>query len=1735
MDNLYVFPMSSGQERIWMLNQMGDNKTMYNLPLVIDINGLLDLSALEKSVEMLVHRYEILRTNFNLIDSKPSQVIYPEGIIKLTYTQITELTSEEKEKQSKGAIDEAVNFVFDLKEGPLLKLNLIINEEGYYTLIVVMHHIISDSLSLRLLVEELMSTYEHILEDSKYQCEDLSIQYADYTIWQNKWLQSELYNKELNYWKNNLEGSSGYTSLPIDMVRPAIQSYNGDVIKFEIPQKLYESIENVSKENNATVFMTLFSAFSILLSQLSRQNEITIGTPIMNRPRKELENQIGFFLNTLVIRLNVTKDKNYTEFLKETRDVLIAAFSNSNLPFEKLIEELNPKRDLSFSPLFQVMFSMHDEKSYDLRVKDLELTILEIEQKASKFDFTLHIEKTNDGAIGKFEYNTDLFEKDSIKRYVSRFKEIINKIVDNQKESISKIISIPEEEKLTLSEWNNTEIKYNSKDTVISQFENQVKNTPNAIALIHENEQYSYSEINKAANLLAKKLVKVGVKRENVVGLLIDRSIEMVIGILGILKSGATFLPLDPKHPNDRLDYMITSSKLSFIVSFKKYEKVISKSEKLGVFIDEIMSEQEDSMPLDVTIDSEMIAYMMFTSGSTGRPKGVSVRHKNLINFFTGMDNAIGKEPGAFLAMTTYTFDISILELIWTLTKGFKVIIQTEIRNSNKFKRNKKLDFSLFYFASSDDNFIDEKYKLLLDGAKYGDENGFSAVWTPERHFHQFGGIYPNPSVLGAALAVTTKHINIRAGSVVLPLHNPIRIAEEWAVVDNLSKGRVGIAAASGWHADDFVFFSQNYKDRQNIMYDSLEKIKKLWRGESVSFINGNEALKEVKIFPKPLQKELPIWITSGGNIETFKSAGKLGLNVLTHLLGNTVEGLAEKIKAYREALRENGFDPESGKVSIMLHAYIGESIEKVHQEVRTPLINYLKSSIELVKKMFEGIGDISNRDQFSADDIDMLLNNSFDRYVGTAGLIGTKESCTEMLDKLYSIGVDEISCLIDFGVDYTSTMKSLNLINELKDEYNSRLKMEEDYSIPGQFIKHKVTHFQCTPSLMRVLNADLTIYESMKSVEKILLGGEKLPITLVKDIYKQLPEVNLFNMYGPTETTIWSTVSKIEKQTDKVFIGKPIANTTIHILDNNLDILPIGVKGEIYIGGDGVSAGYLSDYERHIKSFIKNPFGNGYLYKTGDIGRYTNSGEIEFFGRDDEQIKVRGYRIELGEIESVINECKIVNEVGVYLDDSNNSSEIVACISLNNDQKVYRNNDKKEILDSLSNEDKKLHYKSSNRPFFKLPNGLLVDHYNANTTNLMYKEVFLDNDYIKHGITLEEGSCVIDAGSNIGLFSLMLNSKFNNIKVFAFEPIPPTFERLKNNFENHEIKGRVYNKGLSSKKETVQFTHYPNMSGISGRFSNTENDIMAAKNVAKSYMNDDDNENLKEIEELIENRYETENYSCELTTISEIIKENDLKKIDLLKIDVEKSELLVLKGIEDNDWDKIKQLVLEVDTREHKEEVISILDAKGYHLYVHNLVEVDKKEDNPNDVFAFIIYAIKKSKQDFEKHNLSTSESVSFIKNYLKDRLPEYMIPTHIKIIDTIPLNVNGKIDRSALKEIKSKVDLSAQKIKVEVNQSLFEVISNIWKSLLQVDSIDSNKNFFDLGGHSLLLIKMQATIEEMLEIKISVIELFKHPTIDSLSEYLGSSKKEKPDFDRAMLRKNRINNKKTLGPKNK
>lgn len=826
-----------------------------------------------------------------------------------------------------------------------------------------------------------------------------------------------------------------------------------------------------------------------------------------------------------------------------------------------------------------------------------------------------------------------------------------------------------------VSEWNQTEAEYASDQCIHHLFETQVAETPDLPALTFEETDLTYAELNEQANQLAHYLQKRNVNPDQPVGIYMERGHEMVIGLMGILKAGGAYLPLDPTYPADRIAFMVEDAGVGVILTQSRLVEQLPPHNARVVTIDGDWNfiGRESTENAASAVKPHNLAYLIYTSGSTGKPKGVMVEHRNAVNFFVGMDDSIpcGEGQQVWLTVTSLSFDISVLEIFWSLTRGLKLVVFADKRAEladmpTSPHASKPIDFSLFYFASDEsEQGVGDKYKLLLEGAKFADQNGFQAVWTPERHFHAFGGLYPNPSVASAAIAAITENVGIRAGSCVLPLHSPIRVTEEWSLVDNISKGRVGISFAAGWQPNDFVLKPENFADRKMQMFRDIEVVKKLWRGETVNFPGALGKDVAVSTLPRPVQAELPIWVTAAGNPETFRMAGEGGFNLLTHLLGQTVEELGEKLKVYREGWKKGGH-PGEGHVTLMLHTFIGEDLDEVRDIVREPMKDYLRSAVFLIKQAAwsfptfkqkaEATGqsplDVFESEDLTNEEMEALLEFAFNRYFDGNGLFGTPATCLAMINRLKGINVDEIACQIDFGVPSQMVLDHLHHLNELRALSEPRPEAA-DYSIPALINRHNVTHFQCTPSMGSMLMMDESTHEALSTLDVWMLGGEAFPISLARQL-KELVKGKVINMYGPTETTIWSSTHALDQLNGSVSIGRPIANTQLYIVDKFMQPVPIGVPGELLIGGDGVVRGYLNRPELTNERFIPDPFQSRTthhaprVYRTGDLVKYLPSGDVEFLGRVDFQVKIRGYRIELGEIESLLNSHETVREAVV-------------------------------------------------------------------------------------------------------------------------------------------------------------------------------------------------------------------------------------------------------------------------------------------------------------------------------------------------------------------------------------------------------------------------------------------------------------------------------------------------------
>ncbi len=1286
-----LIPASSGQRRLWFLDQMEPGTPLYNIPYLVRLNGPLNERALDRALAGIIERHEVLRTNFIAVGSEPMQVVRTSRMLELPVTDLTGVPGARRETELRRLASEEARKPFDLARDLMLRGRLFRLGDTAHALMLVMHHIASDGWSMAILYRELGLAYEAFSAGLRPSLPELPVQYGDFAQWQHEYLQGETLKRLVDFWKQAMAGAPARLELPAERPRPPIQSHRGDNVELKIPGALIAKLRQLGSQHRVTLFMTLLAGFKILLHRYTGQTDLVVGSPLAGRDAAETEGLIGFFINTLALRTNLAGDPTVKELLGRIRDVMLTAYEYREMPYEKLVEELQPQRNLSFDPICQVFFMLQNVPTAPLKLAGINLSIEPIYTGTAKSDLTLWAIEQPDHLDVTAEFNTDIFEAATIQRMMAHYVTVLEAMVADSEQRISRLpLLTPEERERMLGTWNATRAGYPQEKTIPQLFAEQVARTPHATAVVFEDQELTYRELDDRAERLAVQLREQGAGPDVLIAICAERSLEMMVGLLGILKAGSAYVPLDPAYPKERLAFMLQDSQARVLVTPTSMLPRLPTHQTTVVCVDGEGNEVGRGLhsspqsagngvaarPAPAALTSEHLAYVLYTSGSTGNPKGVMVTHRNVVNFFAGMDQALGAEPGVWLAITSISFDISGLELFWTLTRGFKVVILSEsarmpgAADPSRTRTKRALDFSLFYFGNETGESDADRYRLTLEGAKFADRHGFKAVWTPERHFHAFGGLYPNPSVMGAAIATVTERVQIRAGSVVLPLHHPLRVAEEWALVDNLSQGRVGVSIASGWHDRDFTLAPGNFSDRKEIMRHGIETVRRLWRGEAIEFTGGRGNQVPVKVYPRPIQRELPIWVTAAGNPETFRLAGEIGANVLTHFLGQEPEALAEKIKLYREARRTAGH-PGDGCVSVALHTFVGDDLDQVRATVHDPLCRYLRESVGLLRDLSQGLYPGADVKQLSEEEMQAMVEYSFNRYFAVCGLLGTPETCRRTLQKLGAIGVDDVACLIDFGVETDAVLQSLERLDRVRAEWQEAAgpgvaaEMRFDggqsaastYSLPEQMARHRVTHLQCTPSFARLLTQNPESLQALRALKKLMVGGEALPTGLAQELIQAVAG-EVINMYGPTETTIWSSTHRITDETSTtgaVAIGRPIANTQLYVLDANRQPLPVGVPGELWIAGDGVARGYLRRPELTAEKFVPDPFAAAAgaiarMYRTGDLARWRPDGVVDFLGRVDFQVKIRGHRIELGEIEAALMQHSEVRQAVVAL-----------------------------------------------------------------------------------------------------------------------------------------------------------------------------------------------------------------------------------------------------------------------------------------------------------------------------------------------------------------------------------------------------------------------------------------------------------------------------------------------------
>jgi surfactin family lipopeptide synthetase A len=670
-------PLSFGQQQLWLLAQMMPDIPVYNESVTIHLPGPLDVAALQQSFNEIIRRHEAWRTSFPIVDGQPVQMIQPPPALTLPAVDLRDLPLARREAEARRLATEKALPLFDLAHGPLLRATLIRLNDEDHRLFLTLHHIIFDGTIYEIFLPELYALYEAFSHGKPSPLPELPIQYADFALWQREWLQGQVLADQLKYWKQQLAGAPTALELPTDHPRPPTQTHHGSRYPFALSKRLTDALKTLSRREGVTLYMVLAATFQTLLYRYTGQDDILIGTTTGGRKSSEAQKLIGFFLNTLVLRTNLSGNPTFRDLLGRVREVVLEAHAHQDLPFEYLVKELQPERNLGQNPLIQVMLSL--EPPLPVLPSGWTMTLTDVKTNTSKFDLSLELDDRPEGLVGWFEYSTDLFNESTITRMLGHWQILLESIVVDPEQHLAELPLLTEAERQQLLvEWNATSTAYPRDMCVHQLFEGQVERTPDALALVFEDVELTYRELNARANRLARYLRQLGVGPEVLVALCMERSLEMVVGLLGILKAGGAYVPLDPTYPSERLSFMLEDARVSVLLTQQRLATQLPTHGVNVVCLDADVTElmqQSDANPIPMAA-SDNLAYVIYTSGSTGRPKGVQILHRAVVNFLMSMCQQPGlTAEDTLLAVTTLSFDIAALELFLPLIVGACLIL----------------------------------------------------------------------------------------------------------------------------------------------------------------------------------------------------------------------------------------------------------------------------------------------------------------------------------------------------------------------------------------------------------------------------------------------------------------------------------------------------------------------------------------------------------------------------------------------------------------------------------------------------------------------------------------------------------------------------------------------------------------------------------------------------------------------------------------------------------------------------------------------------------------------------------------------------------------------------------------------------------------------------------------------------------------------------------------------------
>jgi natural product biosynthesis luciferase-like monooxygenase protein/amino acid adenylation domain-containing protein/non-ribosomal peptide synthase protein (TIGR01720 family) len=1195
-----VLPLSFVQERVCALERFVPGTPALLMPMALRVTGPLDVAVLERSLHEVIRRHEALRTTYSTVDGRAVLRVTPELKPSLPLL-VLEGTREAREAEALRLAREEAARPFSLERGPVVRASLVRIDTDVHLLLVTLHHVVSDTLSMVAFVRELAALHEAFRLGRPSPLPALTVQYLDYAAWQRRALEAGAFSTQETYWRERMVEAPGPLSLPTDRPREAVRQLLGTRKPFGFSRRLTDAIHALGQREGVTDFMILLAAYKALLARYAGQDDIVVGTPVGNRTRPELEPLIGYVAHAVPLRTDLSGDPTFLELLARVRETTLGAYAHPDVPYEHLVRELEPHEDVERSRLFDAVFVLHAGFSSSLELPTLRLKVVEVPDAPAMFGATLShlsifMSEGEHGFEGHLEYAAELFEPPTIARLLGHFEALVEAALANPTQRLSELSLSTEAERRQL-----TAPVATPRAEVVplpALLEAQASRTPEAIAVSSGARGLSWREVRERARLLASLLVQRGVGSEQLVAVCLEPSPERLVALWAVMEAGGAWVLLPPAGLRELASLSAEGTPPPLLLTHSRLQTSVALDASRVLRVDALPEgssptvERRPSAP-----DAEAMVCLEPLAGSASL-RAIHT-HRTVAHLFRALDEGQGAASGgAWLWAETPGAHGGGLEVLWALSRGLRVLLAPErarfVSVGQGASPRRPLAFSLSYFANDEDGLGKRKYQLLLDGARFADTHGFSAIWTPERHFHSFGGLYPNPALTGAGIATLTEHVGIRAGSAVLPLHDPLQVAEDWAMVDNLSGGRVGVSFASGWHANDFVFAPDHYARRKEIMLRGIETVRHLWRGGTVRRRNGEGKEVEIAIRPRPVQAELPFWLTAAGSPDTFRLAGELGANVLTNLMGQQLDSLAEKVALYRETWRQHGH-PGRGQVSLMLHAFLGAEASEAHRTVREPLLRYFRSSVDILSGFIASQGLKVDPRTLTPRDMDALLEHGLERYMQDGGLFGTPESSAPLIERVRRLDVDEVACLVDFGVGTEVTLDSLQHLDTL------RRRSQPEETGPAPTVLHEggseveavlalvreagVTHLHCTPALARALTELPGVAEALRPVRRLFVEGG-----------------------APELATSLARAAGVEVvRRDETFGG------TFHVLDSRGQPVPVGVAGQLAIGGGGVPRGFWLAPEATRNRLVPHASGSGArLLTTGQRARLRVDGSVE-------------------------------------------------------------------------------------------------------------------------------------------------------------------------------------------------------------------------------------------------------------------------------------------------------------------------------------------------------------------------------------------------------------------------------------------------------------------------------------------------------------------------------------------